>query len=49
MLSPFEAQANDAVEDFRTFVAGRRFGAILADPPWQFQKERVKLHPSTAG
>jgi hypothetical protein len=45
MLSPLEPQTNDAIEDFRTFVAGRRFGAILADPPWQFQNRTGKVAP----
>jgi N6-adenosine-specific RNA methylase IME4 len=45
MLSPLDPPTNDAVEDFRTFVAGRRFGAILADPPWQFQNRTGKVAP----
>lgn len=27
------------------FVAGRRFGTILADPPWQFQNRTGKVAP----
>ena len=36
---------NDAIEDLRSFVSGRRFGAILADPPWQFQNRTGKVAP----
>lgn len=39
-LSPF-----DASEDLRNFVAGRRFGTIMADPPWQFQNRTGKVAP----
>lgn len=35
----------DVAEDLRTFVNGRRFGAILADPPWQFQNRTGKVAP----
>ncbi len=42
VLSP---PPSDAVEDFRSFVAGRRFGALLADPPWQFQNRTGKIAP----
>ena len=35
----------DISEDLRTFVDGRRFGAILADPPWQFQNRTGKVAP----
>lgn len=44
MLIDGEA-GNDAAEDLRTFVNGRRFGAILADPPWQFQNRTGKVAP----
>ena len=37
--------APDESEDLRRFVAGRRFGAILADPPWQFQNRTGKIAP----
>lgn len=36
---------NDSSEDLRKFVNGRRFGAILADPPWQFQNRTGKVAP----
>lgn len=45
MLSPLDPQPSDAVEDLRTFVSGRRFGSILADPPWQFQNRTGKVAP----
>jgi N6-adenosine-specific RNA methylase IME4 len=35
----------DSSEELRTFVNGRRFGAILADPPWQFQNRTGKVAP----
>lgn len=35
----------DSSEDLRSFVNGRRFGAILADPPWQFQNRTGKVAP----
>ena len=44
MLIDVPSQA-DASEDLRTFVSGRRFGAILADPPWQFQNRTGKVAP----
>lgn len=31
--------------DLAAFVAGRRFGTILADPPWQFQNRTGKVAP----
>ena len=34
---------NDVAEDLRTFVRTRRFGTILADPPWQFQNRTGKI------
>ena len=45
MLTPPEPLVNDAVEDLRSFVSGRRFGSILADPPWQFQNRTGKVAP----
>ena len=36
---------HEAVEDFRSFLEGRRFGTILADPPWQFQNRTGKVAP----
>jgi N6-adenosine-specific RNA methylase IME4 len=35
----------DVSEDLRAFVNGRRFGTILADPPWQFQNRTGKVAP----
>src|SRR5690349_2061614 len=32
-------------EDFRHVVGGRKFGTILADPPWQFQNRTGKIAP----
>ena len=32
-------------EDFRNFVAGRRFATIMADPPWQFNNRTGKVAP----
>ena len=36
---------SDVAEDLRSFVNGRRFGTILADPPWQFQNRTGKVAP----
>ena len=38
----------DVSEDLRNFVNGRRFGTILADPPWQFQNRTGKVAPEHA-
>ncbi|QHS52857.1 MT-A70 family methyltransferase [Edaphobacter sp. 12200R-103] len=38
-------EPTDPSEELRTFVNGRRFGAILADPPWQFQNRTGKVAP----
>jgi N6-adenosine-specific RNA methylase IME4 len=35
----------DAAESLLAKAAGRRFGAILADPPWQFQNKTGKVAP----
>jgi len=32
-------------DDFREFLNGRKFGTILADPPWQFQNRTGKIAP----
>lgn len=32
-------------DDLRQFAAGRQFGTILADPPWQFQNRTGKVAP----
>ncbi len=34
-----------AAVDFSSFVAGRKFKTILADPPWQFQNRTGKIAP----
>lgn len=33
------------VHDFRSFLEGRQFGTILADPPWQFTNRTGKVAP----
>jgi N6-adenosine-specific RNA methylase IME4 len=38
-------KAEDVAEDLRKFVNSRRFGTILADPPWQFQNRTGKVAP----
>jgi N6-adenosine-specific RNA methylase IME4 len=38
-------QPSEVIRDFNEFVAGRRFGTILADPPWQFQNRTGKIAP----
>lgn len=35
----------DAGSDFVRFLRGRRYGTILADPPWQFQNRTGKIAP----
>jgi len=42
MLEQGKPKASD---EFVSFLAGRRFGAILADPPWQFQNRTGKIAP----
>ncbi|MCC6535755.1 MAG: S-adenosylmethionine-binding protein [Burkholderiales bacterium] len=34
-----------AADNLRRFVGGRRYGTILADPPWQFQNRTGKVAP----
>jgi len=34
-----------AAEELATFLAGRKFGTVLADPPWQFQNRTGKVAP----
>ncbi len=34
-----------AVDNFRTFVSGKCFQTVLADPPWQFQNRTGKVAP----
>src|SRR5271165_1031865 len=39
-------QSNTRLADeFLAFVSGRRFGTLLADPPWQFQNRTGKIAP----
>jgi N6-adenosine-specific RNA methylase IME4 len=38
-------QISPAGEDLLNTAAGRRFGTILADPPWQFQNRTGKVAP----
>lgn len=40
-----EPKTDDVAEDLRSFVSARRFGTILADPPWQFQNRTGKVAP----
>jgi N6-adenosine-specific RNA methylase IME4 len=35
----------DLADDLTGFAAGRRFGTILADPPWQFMNRTGKMAP----
>jgi len=35
----------EASADFSRFLDGRKFGTILADPPWQFQNRTGKVAP----
>jgi N6-adenosine-specific RNA methylase IME4 len=35
----------DAGDDLLCAIEGRRFGAVLADPPWQFQNRTGKVAP----
>ncbi len=39
------ASLTPAAADLLTFVDGRRFGTILADPPWQFRNKTGKIAP----
>ena len=41
-LSPAALAAS---ADLRMFVGDRKFGTILADPPWQFQNRTGKVAP----
>lgn len=34
-----------AAENFASYVAGRKFKTVLADPPWQFQNRTGKVAP----
>jgi N6-adenosine-specific RNA methylase IME4 len=37
--------AGDPVGDFRRALAGKSFGCVLADPPWQFTNRTGKVAP----
>lgn len=41
-------QRCDAAKDLRSFIKGKQFGTILADPPWQFQNRTGKVAPEHA-
>ena len=44
--SPMQNQTkHEAAVDFLSFVGDRKFGTILADPPWQFQNRTGKVAP----
>jgi N6-adenosine-specific RNA methylase IME4 len=45
MHTDSRAMQDEAGEDLRRALGGRRFGAILADPPWQFQNKTGKVAP----
>lgn len=32
-------------DEFAAFINGRRFGTVMADPPWQFQNKTGKIAP----
>ena len=36
---------SEAAVDFLSVIGGRKFGTILADPPWQFQNRTGKVAP----
>lgn len=36
---------NDAAQELRQGLAGRRFGTVLADPPWRFVNRTGKVAP----
>jgi N6-adenosine-specific RNA methylase IME4 len=40
-----EVPLSDAAESLLLTASGRRFGTILADPPWQFQNRTGKIAP----
>jgi N6-adenosine-specific RNA methylase IME4 len=43
-VTPMRALSEEG-QDLLSAVAGRRFGTILADPPWQFQNRTGKVAP----
>ena len=38
----------ELADELAEFGAGRRFGTILADPPWQFTNRTGKMAPTPA-
>lgn len=36
---------SQTIENFRSDLAGRKFGTVLADPPWRFQNRTGKMAP----
>jgi N6-adenosine-specific RNA methylase IME4 len=40
-----EDKMTDVASDLLAMAGGRRFGTILADPPWQFQNKTGKVAP----
>lgn len=44
-MTPEPITTTSATDDFRTFLAGRKFKTILADPPWQFENRTGKVAP----
>ena len=42
---PAPPQQDDVAENFLNFLDGRRFGTILADPPWRFENRTGKVAP----
>ena len=40
-----KTEPTDVVSDLLSFVGNRRFGTILADPPWRFQNSTGKVAP----
>ena len=45
MIRPQRGQADEARLDLVGFSRGRSFGAVLADPPWQFVNRTGKMAP----
>jgi N6-adenosine-specific RNA methylase IME4 len=38
-------RVSEASAELTSFLAGRKFGTVLADPPWQFQNRTGKVAP----
>jgi N6-adenosine-specific RNA methylase IME4 len=45
VAAPLESIGSQAAADLLTLAAGRQFGCLLADPPWQFQNSTGKVAP----